>query len=259
VNTTLITGASSGLGLHLAHRFAEKGHNLILVARSLDKLSMLKKQILQNHSVNIELIALDLTQDGATEELTKKIPYVATLINCAGRGNFGLTEQIPINEHIATIKLNCEIPVKLCTHYSKEMKAKKSGTIINIVSLGGYHPLPFFNVYSASKSFLLTFTEGLAYELKEYNVQVINLSPGGILTDFHLKSGLPPAIAEKYEKLMQTPEQVADELFNCLRCKKSSWVTGRLNRIYAIVQKLLPRRWVTASAGKFYKDFMPKN
>lgn len=179
---TLITGASSGIGYELAYEFALNGHNLILVARSIDKLESLKADLEKKFSIRAEVVQLDLSVVGSAEKLyleTKKNNWlVENLVNNAGFGNHGLFINSDIKKITEMIHLNITTLTELTRLFLNDMKKNQKGRILNVASTAAFQPGPLMTVYYATKSYVLSFTEGLYEELKNTGIAITALCPG---------------------------------------------------------------------------------
>lgn len=186
---TLITGASSGIGYEMAKQLAAKNHNLILVARSEEKLKQLKKEIQTSFKVEVDYFLFDLSEPNAASDVydfTKAKNYWVTgLINNAGFGDYGNFEEIPLKKDEEMIAVNITALVGLTKLFGADMVKTGKGKIMNIASLLSFLTLPYYTVYSATKSFVLAFTETVAAEWQETGVTVTALCPGTVETPFH--------------------------------------------------------------------------
>jgi uncharacterized protein len=185
----LITGASTGIGYHMAYQLAEKKHNLILAARSIEKLEKMKDDLISKYGITCEYIEVDLSLKDETHHLynaTKSQNLIVTgLINNAGIGLYGEFSNIPLEKELAMIELNITSLVALTKLFGKDMMARKSGRIMNVASLLSYLPFPYYSVYSATKAFVLAYTETTNTELEGSGVSIAALCPGTVETSFH--------------------------------------------------------------------------
>jgi uncharacterized protein len=182
----LITGASSGIGEEFAKRLALEGMNLILVARRLDRLEKIRTEIENKCSVEVVLARIDLLNDSFLDSLKAIVgdKEVGLLINNAGFGYRGdFIKSDPINE-ANMVKLNCVVPIILTHHFVLPMVARKKGALIFLASLVAFQPTPTTTTYAATKAFNGFLSDGLWYELKKHNIDVLSLNPGGTLTEF---------------------------------------------------------------------------
>ena len=193
-NTALITGASSGIGKELATIHAERGGNLILVARSKDKLNELKVELEKKHKVLVSIIPKDLSATGAAKELFNKVQslgiQVDYLMNNAGFGLVGKFHELPWERQMQMINLNMIALTELTYLFLQEMVARNNGKILNTSSTAGLIPGPLQAVYFASKAYVSSFSNAIAEELYDKNITVTALLPGATETGFAKTSGV---------------------------------------------------------------------
>jgi uncharacterized protein len=248
--TALITGASGGLGAALAGRLAERGANLILVARGMEQLKQVA-DTLSRPGIDIALYEQDLARPGAGAELAARIAAdgltVDTLINNAGIGTHGdFAAQDP--EALSTeVQLDVATVVELTRALLPQMLRSGRGALVNIASTSAYQPTPAMAVYGASKAFVLSFTESLAYETRRSSLKILAVSPGPMRTQFFDKLGTTrPGVGQ-----WQNPEQVADFTVRTLdrRRPPPSVISGALNIVPIFAARFTPRRFVLALTG----------
>lgn len=186
---TLLTGASTGIGREIALQLAEKGHNLILTARSADKLERLKALILAQYSVQVYVYVADLSVAGAAASLYAAIRadgHLPThLVNNAGSGMYGDFAHSELDDVLAMMQLNMQSLVVFTRLFLTDRLPLGSGTVLQVASLLSFLPFPYYSVYSATKSFVLAFSETLAAELEGSGVGVVTLCPGPTDTPFN--------------------------------------------------------------------------
>jgi short-subunit dehydrogenase len=250
MKTTLITGASSGIGEAFARRLAAQGENVLLVARSEDKLKSLCDELAQAHNVHAQYVALDLTDADAPGKLFAETERrgltVETLINNAGFGSMGDFAALDIRRELEMIDLNVRALVALTHLYLAPMRERKSGTIINVASTAAFQGVPFMATYAATKAFVLSFSEALWDENRPLGVHVMALCPGVTETNFFAAANTdkPPM------RVAQTPDEVVDTALNGLKRKKSHIISGWTNYIMTESERLVPRWIVARIAGK---------
>ena len=186
---TVITGASSGIGYETAKAFARKGKNIIIVARNLQKLELLKEEIMQeNSALDVIITSVDLsTTDNAHKLYNDLKDYrIETWINNAGFGNYSSVEKQDLKKIERMLNLNVIALVVLSTLFVNDYHDKENTQLINVSSAGGYVIVPNAITYCASKFFVSSFTEGLAHELQESNgkLQAKVLAPAATKTNF---------------------------------------------------------------------------
>ena len=238
---TLITGASSGIGEAFAKRLAGEKHNLILVARSEDKLQELCKHLAGEYGVECHAVTADLSQKGSDEKLFRQTEDngwdVDWLINNAGFGSSGDFATLDREKELGIIDLNIAALVALTHRYQQKMRSRKSGTIINVSSAAGFQPIPFMATYAASKAFVSSFSEAIAEENRPFGIRVLALCPGSTKTNFFAASNIERPIQVKGQ---QTVEQVVDTAMRAVRQNRTKIVSGWANYIGALAGTLVP-------------------
>jgi len=250
MNTTLITGASSGIGAAFARKFAALGRNVFLVARSEDKLITICNELGRMSGIRAQYFALDLTQPDAParlfEETTKRGLEIDMLVNNAGFGSMGYFDKLDAAREVEMIQLNVTALVDLTYRFLLPMRGRKQGTIINVASTAGFQPVPFMATYAATKAFVLSFSEALSEENRRFGVHVMALCPGVTETNFFeaAKMDRPPIRGS------QTPEEVVETAVRGLNRRKSVTISGWPNRLTVFAERFFPRSIVLKIAGK---------
>ena len=242
----LVTGASSGIGEEYAKQLAERGLNVIVVARRADRLQALKEKLEKLYSVRIDTIAADLLQENACQEVFEKATadgrQIQVLINNAGMGNYGPFLEQSLDVHLKTIQLNIVSLTKLTYLFTQHMLAhQKPSYVTNIASVAAYQAIPYFGVYTGSKKYVKDLTDTLNYEYKKTNVHFTCVSPGGTYTEFMDHAG--QVLKKSAHMGMMPAENVARIGIRAMFCKKSSVVTGCLNKIVTFLPRFFPTKW----------------
>jgi short-subunit dehydrogenase len=256
---TLITGASSGIGEVFARRLAAKKHDLVLVARSENKLHELCDELMLQHKITAHYVALDLSEKDSDlrlfEETQKHGMEIDWLINNAGFGSMGDFAELPLERELEMVDLNIRALVALTHRYLPQMRERKRGTIINTSSTISFQPLPFMSTYAASKAFVTSFTEAVAAENRPHGIYIMALCPGATETNFFAAA----KISDPFKvKGMQTPEQVVDAALSGVERKKTVVISGVVNKLVAYAATVTPNSLITrvignAMRGKFGK------
>lgn len=225
--TALITGASSGIGEAFAHIHAEKGGNLIIVARRQGKLSKLKKELEQKHNIRVTTIIKDLSVSGVAKELYDEVKntgiQVDYLINNAGFGLRGKFHELSWERQMQMINLNMVTLTELMYLFLPEMIARKSGKILNTSSTAAYMPGPFQAMYYATKSYVTFLGNAVAEELHDTKVTVTTLMPGATESEFAKTSGMDKT--DLFKKTA-TARSVANDGYNGMLKGKLDVVSG---------------------------------
>jgi short-subunit dehydrogenase len=259
MKTTLITGASSGIGEAFARRLASQGENVLLVARSEEKLASMCNELGRGDNINAQYVALDLTESDATTKLFAETERrgleVEMLINNAGFGSMGDFTAFEAERDMSMIDLNIKALVALTHCYLPAMRERKRGTIINVASTAAFQGVPGMAVYAATKAFVLSFSEALWDENRAHGVHVMALCPGVTATNFFAAAEIdkPPL------RPTQTPEQVVDTALRGLKRGKSHIISGWTNYLTTEAERLVPRSIVARIAGKAMRRKEAKN
>jgi short-subunit dehydrogenase len=249
-DTVLITGASSGIGLEFAKVFALNKYNLILTARSTEKLEKLAWDLKSKYEIDVYTITQDLSLPGAAKKVYDEVKNrnlnIDILVNNAGVGKVGLFHEIELADDIEMIQLNITALTEMTKLFSRDMVSRKKGKILNIASTGSFSPGPIIAVYYATKAYVLSFSRAIASEVKPYNVTVTALCPGATKTNFSEVAGkVDPPGAMK-------PETVARIGFNAVLKGKRVVIPGLWNKMSAV----LPQNLMSSLVGKYQKSLM---
>ena len=254
MNYALITGASKGIGKAIAIEAANRGMNLLLVARSKELLEVLAKEL--GGKVKVEIFATDLLQDDAPQKIfgfaKERGLEINMLINNAGIGLLGDFDECELQKHLDIMKLNMDVCVKMTHTFLKLTNPEQRRYILNVVSTGAFQPVPHMSIYAATKAFMLFFTRALRVELKKKNVYVTALCPGPTESEFFALAQMTELV-EKNAHFMMSADKVARAGMNAVMKNKSIIIPGFLNKLGAIVVKLAPHNIVIPSAGKIYE------
>lgn len=237
-NTALITGASSGIGYELSKLFAEHRYNLVLVARNVERLSELSKELIQNFNIHVKIIQKDLSLTCSAEEIFYEVEssniQIDILVNNAGAGANGLFHEIDYKKDIEMINLNIASLTILTKLFTQKMVERKKGRILNVASTGSYQPGPYIAVYYATKAYVLSFSEAITNELKDYGISVTTLCPGATKTEFSKRAGKADL------KIAMDAKTVAMAAYDGLMRNKRLVIPGWKNKLAVAVSKLFP-------------------
>jgi uncharacterized protein len=254
VRTALVTGASRGIGEAFARQLAVLGKDLVLVARDESKLQEIAAALSATHGVQVHVIASDLSQPGAAGRLwaeTERLGVqVDLLVNNAGVGRRGEFATLDSDFQAAMVHLNVSAPVELTRLYLPGMRTRGHGGIINVASNAAFQPVPYMAVYSASKAFLLHFSEALAEEVGADGVRVMALCPGATDTAFWNVAG----IWEDRRGWMTSPEKVVSSGLRAFARRRAFFVPGLVYSLLAFAASRLGPRWlVRRIAGRLLR------
>lgn len=246
--TALITGASSGIGKALSVEFAKDGYDLILTARSVEKMQAQRTQLEKQYGINVTVIGADLESASGASELYAEIKQsgviLHALVNNAGYGTFGEFKDTDLQATLGMMQLNMHSLVVLTKLFLSDLIATK-GKLLNVASTAAFQPGPYMAVYYATKSFVLFFSEGLASELEGSGVTVTALCPGPTASGFQDKAVMQASALVKNKKL-PTAEAVAASGYSAMKRGKRVHITGFVNNLLAQSIRFTPRNMVTA-------------
>ena len=258
----LITGASSGIGLHLAHEFAKHGHPLILVAPGEGELAEIAEVLANEHAVPVTIIASDLETESAIDDMFQRVSRqegeLDILVNNAGHGWHGQFWEIPIEKDLSMLRLNVEAVLRLTKLFLPSMIRRGSGRILNVASVAGFEPGPLFAVYHASKAFVLSWSEALATELEDTGVTLTALCPGPTDTDFFEKADMVGTRAFQKANLM-APQPVAVAGYEGLMSGDRVVVPGVANKLALFSRRFLSKEAQSKMHEKLYQEVDPED
>ena len=250
-----MTGASSGIGWALAEELAAGGAHLVLTARRRQRLTQLRKKLRTAHATQVELLAADLNQSTAPDEIfaftNARGIVVDLLVNNAGLGSYGEFAASDRVRELGIVQVNCAAVVHLTHLYLPAMLERRSGDILIVASTGAYQGVPYMATYAASKAFDLLFAEALAEEVSRYGVRVCALCPGPTLTEFQKVAAVPDQLASM--GVEEKANQVARTGLRALAAGEHSVISGLTNWLGVEVQRVAPRRLVTYAAEKLFR------
>jgi short-subunit dehydrogenase len=252
----LITGASQGLGAVFARELATRGQNVILVARSRNKLESLASELRRSHSIRAETCEFDLASPSAGRRLAQQLNdrnlQVNLLVNNAGFGVRGEFLKLPLERQMEMLQLNNAAVVELSYSLLPSLMEHPQAGIINVSSTAGFQPVPYASLYAATKSFLTSFSLGLQEELRSSRISVVTLCPGRILADGH--SGEAKNGNRKFGFVYQAPDDVVRDALESLAKGGGLVIPGFVNKLSIFAQRLIPRRAVPALVAKMSRQ-----
>jgi short-subunit dehydrogenase len=238
----LITGSSGGIGFELARSFGKRGHHVIINGANGERLLAAKERLEKEFESDVDAFVQDLSLPGGAKALYEQVRHagleVDILINNAGMGTFGTSEEIDFEADETLMRLNMIALVQLCKLYLPEMYRRGSGKILNVASVAAFQPGPYQSTYFASKAFVLSYSRAIRHEAKSRGVQVCALCPNSTKTDFFGKEGLqaPPMSAD--------PGDVAEYAYHKLMRNKGVMVQGFANNFTRVIPSGLKIRLV---------------
>jgi short-subunit dehydrogenase len=254
--TALITGATSGIGYELAYIHAKQGGNVVLVARSKDKLEQIKKDLENKYKIDVYIIEKDLSlKDSAKnvyDELIKNNITVDYLINNAGFGDYGFFNESDWGKLDQMINLNITALTQLTKLFLSDMIKRQEGKIMNVASTAAFQSGPTMAVYYATKAYVLSFSEAINNEVKNSGVTVTTLCPGATQSGFQEAASLQESRLVKGRKL-PTSKEVAEYGYNAMLKGKSVAIHGIVNYLMANSVRFFPRSAVV-KITRFIQD-----
>lgn len=244
--TVLVTGATSGIGLHLSECFAKRGYDLVLVARSADKLRERKETLEVQYGVRVEILQQDLSEPDAAQKVFDAVSQMGleidVLVNNAGFGNFGNYVSTSWEKDGAMIRLNVVCVAQLTKLFLPGMVERHRGKILNLASTAAFVPGPGMSVYYATKAFVLSFSQALSRELEGTGVTVTALCPGPTDTNFSNAANLRKSKIYSYFKSAANASaaKVAEYGYKSLQKGKAVAIQGILNKALVFAARLAP-------------------
>jgi len=236
----LVTGASRGIGRAIALALARRGYDLLLVARSADQLAALAQEIAQRHQRQAHVLATDLAAPAAAETVAA---WVA-----------GHTDELAAQQNM--LQLNMALPVALTHALLPALHRAPQAHVLHVASTAAYQAVPSLTLYAASKAFLLSFSRGLRYELKDSRVSVSCLCPGATATAFADRAGMGAELQATANKVSMTAEVVAEAAVRGLLAGEAEIIPGVLNKVSAGLTSVVPKGLVERIAAGIYEKYL---
>ena len=247
----MVTGASSGIGEAFARELVRRGYSVILVARRLDRLAALQTEL----GKGADVLAADLSTEEGMSAVAERLSRggISLFVNNAGLGFRGLVADQPEASITRLVRVNLEAPMRLSRAAVRQMAGERRGILINVASMGAFQPVPYLNVYAATKAALLSFTEALADEVAGSGVTVQALCPGNIPTGFQDVAGT------KGSRFDRTPSMSAGEVARrsldaAFQGRPTLFLPARMDRLTVFAQRFLPRFVARRVAGSLLKS-----
>jgi len=252
---TVITGASSGLGEEFARQIAGRGGNLVLTARSLDKLEALARE-LGARGVEARAVRCDLAAEGGAAALGRAVDALGLdimhVINNAGFGSAGPFAHAAAAREGEMVRVNCEALTVVSRHFLPRMLERGAGGIVHLASVASFQPTPYMATYAATKAFVLSLSLALAEEARSRGVRVMALCPGPVPTGFQAAAGLS-GIAGPLKVATMSPQDTVSRALDDYQAGRQLCVPGLLNRAMAMAAGVTPRRLLARITGQVMK------
>ncbi len=254
MTTALITGATAGIGAAFARRLAAEGHNLVLVARDVERLREQATELHDRHGIEAEVLPADLSRDEGIAAVEARLGdrqhSVDLLVNNAGFGNRGSYLEVPMADELAMLKVHCEAVLRLTSAAATGMRERGRGGVVNVASVAAFVPR---GTYGASKAWVVQFTQGAAKDMAGSGVRLMALCPGFVRTEFHQRAGMSTGNIPGWMWL-DADKLVATALADLARGKSVSVPDPRYKALMGLV-KVTPRGLlggVTSRTGRKY-------
>jgi short-subunit dehydrogenase len=255
-SNVLITGASSGIGADLARVFARDGHDIVLVARSGERLEELARELHDAHGVTVRAFPTDLAVPGAARALRERVDseaiQVDVLVNDAGFGMRGPFVDLDSARQIEMIQVNLVALTELTRLFVPDMVRRGAGRILNVASTGAFQPGPLMSVYCATKAYVLSFSQALAEELRGSGVTVTCVAPGATVTGFGEIAGV--SATRLFRAGTMSSSAVAEVAYAAVNKGAALSVPGCRNRLLAASVRLLPIGTAARVARSFLEN-----
>lgn len=236
----LVTGASMGIGEAFARALAARGMNLVLCARSADRLAALARELEAEHGVHASVVVADLAQPGAAARAWAEASrgrVIHLLVNNAGFGLHGRFDQLPADRQGEMVALNCTALLQLAHLALGEMRPRGDGGVLNVGSVAAFVPVPMKAVYAATKAFVLSLSQALVEENRGSGVRILCVSPGPTPTGFQAVAG--SRVRQGQVGVLQA-EEVVDAALAALDAGRTHVAPGFANRVSAVFGRMLP-------------------
>ncbi len=250
----LITGASTGIGRELSFLCAQDGYDVALVARTPGPLQVLAEEIRQRTGRTAYVFARDLSESAAPHTLFDDIVCtglkIDTLINNAGFGLIGKFWELSEDEQMQMVHLNIGALTQLSRLFMTDMVSRRSGQILNVASTAAFQPGPLMSVYYASKAYVVSFSEAIRNEAKDFGIKVTCLCPGPTKTEFDKRAGM--AATKLFEgSHVMSARAVAEIGWRAMKAGKPLVIPGRMNAAMAFLTRFASRQLTASMARKF--------
>jgi short-subunit dehydrogenase len=243
----LVTGASVGLGAEFARQLAQRGNDLVLVARDRGRLEALAKELDASHGAKAEVLAADLTDLEQLASIEARVRNVDIVVNNAGFGTFGKFHELDIETEVREINLNVTALSRLTHAAADAMASRGEGGILNVASLAAFQPGPNNAIYSASKAFVYSFSQAVHEEMRGTGVAVTVLCPGFTRTEFQERANVPANEVPNF--LWHEPPQVVTCGLDALAKNKAVAVPGAMYKVLGAFSSMAPDSITRRMAG----------
>jgi len=257
MSAALITGASKGIGKAIARELAARKNDLLLVARSGDLLEELAADLSSSYNIQVRCLSIDLSATDAVEQVINWVKAqgwnLQIIVNNAGYGLSGRFEQYRWQQQREMMQVNMWVPVGIIHGLLPDLLLEKRAYILNIASTAAYQAVPGLSLYAATKAFILRFSRGLRYELRNTGITVTAVSPGATDTEFPQRAQVGEKANKAAAKLNMQPEVVAKQAVEAMYAGKAEHITGLINKLACFFVWLLPDIIAEKAAAGIYE------
>jgi uncharacterized protein len=246
----LVTGASSGIGVEFARQLAERGFDLVLTARRVERLDEIKKELTENYKIKVTVIPADLSSKSAIDSLIEELHHqnirLTVLINNAGLGQHGEFQNQTWEQAEAMIRINIDALTRLSLAFAKELRTEGTVYLLNVGSYSAFSPPSDYAVYAATKSYVLGLTQAIAGPFRREGIKVSAICPGFFRSEFFERANHRPSPLTNW--LMKDADDVARIGLRGMFRGKTIIVPGWIYKVSLFSSRFLPRSWSTRVA-----------
>ena len=253
----LVTGAAKGIGRAIAFELAKRNYNLLLADIDGTGVYLAANKIKTLYNVSVDCLEIDLSEENSAEKLkgwSKRYhDNLQVVVNNAGFGLNGAFTNIAHHEHIENINVNIKAVVGISYLFIPILQRQQKAYLLNVASTTAYQTVPYLNIYASTKAFVLSFTRGLRFELRNSTISVSVLSPGSTDTDFVNRARMGEFTKRTAERFNMSPDEVAEIAIAGMFKGKAEIIPGFLNKLNAFLPKFFPKAFVEKIGGKIYE------
>lgn len=252
----IVTGASAGLGVDFARLLAADKHDLLLVARRMERMEQLAAELHKDHGIKAHCLSVDLNESAAAETVSEYLKkhhlHADVLINNAGFGAMGQFVDIDLQEQLRMMQVNMTALVHLTGLILPGMISRGKGRVMNVASTAAFQPGPRMAMYYATKAFVLSFSEAVHHEIRKTGVTVTCLCPGPTPTEFQQAAKMEKTRMFN-SRMMIDSATVARVGYQAMKKGKRLVIPGNLTKVLAFSTRLAPRSLVLKVAERMQK------
>ena len=253
----IVTGSAKGIGKAIANELANINYELLLVDVDSENLELTAQDIQTRYGVTVNTLTLDLSRSDCAETIfewsQEYHDKLSIIINNAGYGLNGAFHLMPLEEQMNIIDVNVRAVISICHKFIPVLNEQPKSFLVNVASTTAYQTVPYLNIYASTKAFMLSFTRGLRYELRNSNISVSAVSPGSTDTDFVNRANMGDSIKKTAKRFNMTAEEVAKIAIKGIFKEKIEIIPGFINKLNAFLPKFFPKTMVEKIGGNIYE------